>query len=315
MSDARALGRLRLRWLLMLVAFGAMVTAVAIVVTAPSSGPASDAVSASSAGDESLSLSPSAAVTTEQPSVALWHVPLATPAGFMNLSQISHRDRDWQLPLTDGDAEAVLVWQPFPRSGEVQLVLRSSLGGRDAQRWFVAQWQRRVDGSIAFNDTVLRLYGGERAGPSPASVSAVFIGGRWQLGDIDGGSPDTLHPAFTASILDAARAIDGLAQAFMEPGQSSALVTYDVAGIPHRLWPDQWTADDLRSWFLIGPDPDNLQILYKHPVYPLSPGRWQDWRLALQPDGQWRHAMHLSGQAASAEQPGDYLRRLHLHWP
>lgn len=321
-----------MRLVLYVMAALALIVAAVLVLTAPPRSVASANQSTEGTVLPSAPVNPllpSGAPAPPAPTVPVWNATMAAPTAPLDPIQISGRSDEWQVRAPAEDAPAVLNWQALPAAGSVTVLLRSTLGGVSAQRWLSAQWQQQPAGSdatrpasIDFHQVAHRQHGGESSGNSSAAallnepLRATLVAGRWQLHDAAGTDLSTTHPALSASVLDAARAIASLRQAFATAGSADAAATINVADSPHRLWPDSATvATAPASWLLIGPSADQPQEAFSGSHYPTAPASGQDWRLELTADGQWQHAIHLSSQAASADQPGIYLRRIHLLWP
>ena len=178
----------------------------------------------------------------------------------------------------------------IPRQGQAAILIRSTLGGIEAQRHVTARWHCSSPAAVTFRQV---------AGLSPDYQVAVHLErGIWTCQDPD------LAPVASSALVDLARVIAAAQTAWATEQTLTPGAQFPLAGASVTVWS---LAD--RQALLVGGD-DSAAMS----TYPPQPGAWDDWRLHLHPDGTWQALERLVASPATPETPGFLVRRVVVEW-
>ena len=178
----------------------------------------------------------------------------------------------------------------IPRQGQAAILIRSTLGGIEAQRHVTARWHCSSPAAVTFRQV---------AGLSPDYQVAVHLErGIWTCQDPD------LAPVASSALVDLARVIAAAQTAWATEQTLTPGAQFPLAGASVTVW-----SVTERQVLLVGGD-DSAALN----AYPPQPGAWDDWRLHLHPDGTWQALERLVASPATPETPGFLVRRVVVEW-
>ena len=180
----------------------------------------------------------------------------------------------------------------IPVQGQGSILIRSTLGGIEAQRHVTAHWHCHGPSSVTFQQVPGQ--------PADHQVPVHLERGIWTCQDPD------LVPAVSSALVDLARVIAAAHTAFAAEQTLTAGITLLLAGESVMVW----AVADHQVLLVNGDDSGPAGPTH----YPPQPGAWNDWRLHLRPDGSWQALERLVASPATPETPGFLVRRVVVEW-
>lgn len=210
---------------------------------------------------------------------------LLPAAALCDFAMATGRALDAAVPQALSDQ--ALCWPALPRRGTAELLVRSTLGGMDAQRHLACAWSLNPDGAIRCTGI---------SGQSPDTVvDMAIVAGAWTC------SSGPIEPALLSGLSDLSRTITALHGAQVSGGTIPVGSTLTLADENCTLW-----SAVAGTWMIIP-----SQCASAPPaMYPLTAGAWNDWRIQLDPSGAWIAAERLMASPASDDEPGFLVRRV-----